>query len=935
MRGWSSGAAVLLLLASSAEAGFSLDTRAVRGLPDCERLVAAHPGELDAWRCFEVIALRDHRVADAAEALERHRRQGAHAAAAALYLGRIENVTGGTRAGALLREAAEAFAASKEARGEVYARLTLAWGLLDRGKTGEADREVTLAAAPAERDGDPVLRARIRWLEARLAFVAGQDARGLRAIEEGRALLRENDPADVRLGLENLAGTLAWRSGRWDDALAAYRRALAISRTTPYPRSAAAELSDIASVLHAMAEEGAVSFAEASQATDAAIEAALQARADDLEAAARLQRAAERDRPLQDRAREAERCADVLRARGETTHRIEALSLLAEFRAGEGRPAEGDALLEEAERAARAMGSPAELARVAVARAMVRFTRDGPDGARREALAAMDVVDHVAEGLADPLQRARVRARWRPLVLGVSGALLEAGDVEGGFAIAERMRAGALREALRVSEAPERSLPPELAARRQRIHAATSRLGRTLADPDLAPDRRLAALGELERWETAAAALDDEVARTVPPPGPLLPPEAEDLRAALRPDRALLAFQLGERERDRRRSPTRGGSWVVCVTSRTLSAFPLPDAPELDRAVRLFLGLVPARDGREAETASRLFEMVAGEAVGALGPEVRRLVIVPDGILHLVPFDALRDGEGRALAERFDLTVAPSAAVWLELRTRPESHAPAPLLAVTDPSEAGPHAALRDGGFWSEGLRLGPLRGARAEAAHAARRFGAGGRLLQGEDASERRLKETDLAHYRVVHLATHAVVDERHPERSAVLLRPGAADEDGLLQPREIAELRLPGAVVVLAACGSAGGERVAGEAPYGLAHAFFQAGARAVVASLWPLRDDRAERLFGQFTEELASGKSVAGALAAARRERRGAGEAAADWAGVVVLGDGDFVPFPGGVPRPRDRHQVALAAAVMLAVSFFGWWLGRKGWRARLPS
>ncbi len=157
-----------------------------------------------------------------------------------------------------------------------------------------------------------------------------------------------------------------------------------------------------------------------------------------------------------------------------------------------------------------------------------------------------------------------------------------------------------------------------------------------------------------------------------------------------------------------------------------------------------------------------------------------------------------------------------------------------------------------------------------------------------------------------MIHLAAHAVVDDDHPERSAVVLAPGDGEEDGLLQASEIAGLDLRGKVVILSACRTASGAVLEGEGVMGLARAFFEAGARAVVGSLWPLRDDDAAALMEQLSRELARGQPVAAALADARRERLAAGAPTAAWAGLVVLGDGDAAPLAarrgeaGAAPR-----------------------------------
>jgi CHAT domain-containing protein len=160
-------------------------------------------------------------------------------------------------------------------------------------------------------------------------------------------------------------------------------------------------------------------------------------------------------------------------------------------------------------------------------------------------------------------------------------------------------------------------------------------------------------------------------------------------------------------------------------------------------------------------------------------------------------------------------------------------------------------------------------------------------------------LKTAELSSFGLLYFAAHAVVDNLKPERSAVLLAPGSADEDGMLQIREIVDLDLEGRVVVLTACRSASGALLEGEGVVGLARAFFVAGARAVVGSLWPLQDDEAARLMREFTGQLGRGTSLSEALAAARAARMRAGDPPAAWAGIVLLGDGDYVPLPQGGP------------------------------------
>jgi CHAT domain-containing protein len=227
-----------------------------------------------------------------------------------------------------------------------------------------------------------------------------------------------------------------------------------------------------------------------------------------------------------------------------------------------------------------------------------------------------------------------------------------------------------------------------------------------------------------------------------------------------------------------------------------------------------------------------------------------------------------------------------------------------------------------------EGLSLGRIPFARHEAQALARNVGAGSTVLSGHDASEHFLKRADLRPYGLLLFAALAVVDETRPQRSAVLLAAGDESEDGLLQIREIVGLDLRGKVVLLSGCRSATGEVLAGEGVMGLARAFFQAGALAVVGNLWPVRDDEAASLMEEFARGLSRGQSVATALAGARRSRIAAGAPAAAWAGLVVLGDGDVVPVPHG-NRNALRHTLRWTvglAAVLVVLLVIVWWVRR---------
>jgi CHAT domain-containing protein len=373
----------------------------------------------------------------------------------------------------------------------------------------------------------------------------------------------------------------------------------------------------------------------------------------------------------------------------------------------------------------------------------------------------------------------------------------------------------------------------------------------------------------------------------------------EEVRAALRPEEALLSFQVARWEDVA--GDFGGGSWVLAVTRGGVTVHRLPGRVDLRRMVRLFEGLVGRRDGSEAGPAARLYEKLLAPALAGLPPEVDRLILVPDDALHRLPFAALRaSADAKPVGDRYELVQVPSATLWLDWRRAQISAPGRPLLVLADPElpaddQAADPVEVKVAQVRDAAGALGRLPHARREGRAAVRALG-DGLLLIGAEASEARLGALRLRDFGLVHFAAHAVTDEDQPERSAVLLAAGGA-HDGRLQSAEIAGLDLAGRTVVLASCRSASGSVLRGEGVMSLGRAFFQAGAHGVVASLWPLRDDESAALFGRFYRHLAEGATVGQALHGARREAIAAGEPAAAWAGLVVLGDGSLVPVPGG--------------------------------------
>jgi CHAT domain-containing protein len=339
----------------------------------------------------------------------------------------------------------------------------------------------------------------------------------------------------------------------------------------------------------------------------------------------------------------------------------------------------------------------------------------------------------------------------------------------------------------------------------------------------------------------------------------------------------------------------------AAVSARRLAVRP----PEIAERVQDFIGLISRDDGdRWNRLGARLYGDLVEPWIGELPPSTKTLIVVPDGALSSLPFETLSaTAEGsRRMVETFDVSYAPSVTALGELQRDASLGArPADLLVVADPILA-PRGRARDLEGGEAAFDLAALPHASAEARAIAKFGGSGTVLLTGALASEGRLRKESLERFRVLHFATHGLIDERHPSRSGLLL---AADSgtDGLLTSREIYQLKLRSDLVVLSACQTGKGKILAGEGVQGLARAFFHAGARSIVATLWNVDDRWSETLMTTFYTRLAGGETRSEALTHAKRKllSERPGLAPRSWAGFVLIGDGSE-----GVPLARPWWQ-----------------------------
>ncbi|HEX2224607.1 MAG TPA: CHAT domain-containing tetratricopeptide repeat protein [Thermoanaerobaculia bacterium] len=379
-----------------------------------------------------------------------------------------------------------------------------------------------------------------------------------------------------------------------------------------------------------------------------------------------------------------------------------------------------------------------------------------------------------------------------------------------------------------------------------------------------------------------------------------VPLGADDLRARIQDGGAVLEYFVGEPDLY---------LWIVRRSEVRLVNLG-PREPILAAVAEVHRGLSRG-EGASAKAVAGLSEALLRRAAPL--PRSGPLWIAPDGALRYLPFEILQTAGGEALVDRGPVTYLPSASTlaWLE-----DWHPDPDLRWI---AFGDPRLQRRNGGSASpqgllvERFGLAPLPATLQEIQEIRQRLGGEGLTFTGEQATEKAFREAAPRGARVVHLATHAVIDERPGRGAAVLLSPADGD-DGLLYPEEIAALDYRGDLTVLAACRTALGPGEDGQALTSLTGSFLAAGSLAVVATLWDVGDNATAVFMDQLYDQLAQGHPPAEALRRAKQRLR-ADPRWADpslWAGYVLVGDG-----PPAVRRRPGWTLWAAGLAIVLGL------------------
>jgi CHAT domain-containing protein len=498
--------------------------------------------------------------------------------------------------------------------------------------------------------------------------------------------------------------------------------------------------------------------------------------------------------------------------------------------------------------------------------------------------------------------REEAQAAYREFV----DLLMELGEVEQAYGWAERAKARTLLNFTGAKRERPPSTDKHQAASLHELYRSIARLRLQLLSEDLSPEQQAKLQKEIEEaeYKMQEMRLQTEIEGSKDRLVWSQLATAEQLQKKTAQDQmALVEFSLGENR-----------SFVWLFMHGNLFFEILPARKEIEKAVNSYLDALAAtpnhlhieRDlAKLRGQADALFTTLFGRLSGQIEPG-QRLIVVPDGLLHYLPFEALVHN-GRYLVEDHEISYNSSASIlslWQDSGSRVISEDQLELLAIGDPV-FGPTRKAMGGkesrnGFSkrarqrraTRGLDLARLPRTRDEVQFIADLFPTDRRkVLLGKESTEEAIKQESLRRYRRLHFATHSLIDEKSPWRSAVVLTPSEdAGEDGFLEVGEISRLDLDCDLVVVSACQTGRGQLLSGEGIVGLSRAFLYAGARAVVVSLWNVSDISTGQLMKKFYQHLTGGMSNAAALRKAKLQMLSSGQETRHpyyWSSFVMAG------------------------------------------------
>lgn len=584
--------------------------------------------------------------------------------------------------------------------------------------------------------------------------------------------------------------------------------------------------------------------------------------------------------------------------------------------------------------------------------ARLELVENGPEAALTPARRSVEITDQmVNDVLSDKLRTSFISNIYEryEFLIEVLMQLHEEDPSRGydreALRVSEESRARVFREQLALSISGQRGGSDSLHVRERELRATISTFLDKISDlraTDGSPetidrlertisDRRL----ELESV-TAEIKRENPLLSAIREPGPF---DVDRFRQQILDDRtAVLEFMVGEKS---------GYLWVI--TKDAVSSMRIPARAEIGPLVSRFrkavadYPLLPT-DSIESYNmrtlAARAEIADVSDEIGRLFLEPardlianKRLVVIPDGPLHFYPLGAAtspNSAERKPLVDTHEIVYERSASSLQSLSeiVRPADPGLKDILLISDPVFEPDDRRFETQTSDENGNSRNSLRrlvGTERERKTVREALNVPDEDdLSGFHATRDGFFSANPSRFRILHFATHGVVDEANPDRSGIALTGFDRDRNQIestLRLGDIQGIRLNADLVVLSACETSTGNDFRGEGIESLAGAFEAAGARTVVSSLWPVEDNATKKLMEIFYRNLMDGRmTVSEAMREAKVKLRADKqfESPYYWAGFTVQGEIDVKPSL----RRSNRYNYLFPLAVPIAAIFLAY-------------
>lgn len=352
-------------------------------------------------------------------------------------------------------------------------------------------------------------------------------------------------------------------------------------------------------------------------------------------------------------------------------------------------------------------------------------------------------------------------------------------------------------------------------------------------------------------------------------------------------------------------------SYGFSITKKSLKIFPIPKKPIIQNLISEYLKTIADKDTKDFSLGYELFRSLV---LPGLDKDIEKIIFIPADILHFLPFETLitKDQGLHWLIEDYKIAYAPSISSYREIiqrkkATRSKRHYD--ILAFGDPDfgqlETGANGGDIFQNFYSSNafnfyrLKFSGIEIEKIESLFKRDKE----EIFVRDAATESQLKNLDLDDYKIIHFATHSLIDDKKPARSSIVLSlKNDTMEDGFVQMREIYNLKLNADLVTLSACQTGLGQYIKGEGIEGLNRAFFFAGSSSVLMSLWAVNDLATYQLMERFYTHLRSSSKIINSIREAKLEMIDSDTVSHPyyWAGFIVSGEADYIVFPKNIAK-----------------------------------